>query len=56
MSKRFVFCSTVISMVLAWVGGAGATPSTSYWTPDTIDAQPFLVPHSATAAAITKGS
>lgn len=28
-----------------WAAAALATPSTTYWTPDTVDVQPFLVPH-----------
>lgn len=30
---------------VAWASAASATPSTAFWTPATIETQPFLVPH-----------
>ncbi|MCC6503728.1 MAG: hypothetical protein IT362_11430 [Deltaproteobacteria bacterium] len=32
-------------LTLAWAGAAGATPSTTYWTPATTDIQPYKVLH-----------
>jgi hypothetical protein len=37
--------ATIIMALLAITGTAWATPSTTYWTPDTMDVQGFLVPH-----------
>ena len=36
---------TSVLVQIGWIDRGDATPSTTYWTPNVIDIQPFLVPH-----------
>src|SRR5438105_4405660 len=43
MNRRGVFVS--LTLVVLSAGAAGATPSTTFWTPMTLDIQPYGVFH-----------
>jgi len=45
MHARLAYPSAISALVLAMAHTAWGTPSTTYWTPATMDVQAFLVPH-----------
>lgn len=45
MHTRLVCAAAISGLTLTMAPAAWGTPSTTYWTPDTMDVQAFLVPH-----------
>ncbi len=45
MHTRLVGAAAISALVFLMADAAWGTPSTTYWTPDTMDLQGFLVPH-----------